>query len=123
MERYWTQKKSIQKDLEEAKRNTEETAKRQVQNLEAQIVALEAKKKSFALFRKKRNDNLNQNIKEIEKQKEAILQWHPKELERLEKEAQRKQDAAYRETLCLAEQERLKSEVQAAIKRYSQRNI
>lgn len=123
VERYWTQKKSIQKDLEEAKRNTEETAKRQVQNLEAQIVALEAKKKSFALFRKKRNDNLNQNIKEIEKQKEAILQWHPKELERLEKEAQRKQDAAYRETLCLAEQERLKSEVQAAIKRYSQRNI
>lgn len=79
------------------------------------------KKKAFSFFKKKRDEELNASISTLHQKKEALIKEAQEKHSNLDKQMQREQDALYRETLSVAEKEKLKSEVQAAIKRRNQK--
>lgn len=120
-EYYFVQKQKLQKSFEDEKRRIDADTNQQVQSIESQILCLEEKKKTFSLFKKKRDEELNASISTLHQQKEALIKESQEKHSNLDKQLQREQNALYRETLSVAEKEKLKSEVQAAIKRRNQK--
>lgn len=120
-EYYFVQKQKLQKTFEDEKQRIDADTNQQVQSIESQILCLEEKKKAFSLFKKKRDEELNASISTLHQQKEVLIKEAQEKHSNLDKQMQREQDALYRETLSVAEKEKLKSEVQAAIKRRNQK--